>query len=249
MIRAPAPAVDGVPDPAAGPRHQDRPTTRTYEPSTTQLRRPIASSVAPRPAANWSSRARSPTNGAGVRPVAGKDQLQPEDAVPDERPGRRRLPGRDRPVERRGRVHRGGLEPAGESTPATPRFVAAYTKKVRQPAHRGRGPTPTPQARSLAAAVRAVGRIDQKALATWLHTHTVEHHRGAAEVELRPVTPEGRPAARRSGRAASLQIVAPKSAANHQPHGDRSSRPGPADDRAGPDAGSSAVTDRQRSTR
>jgi branched-chain amino acid transport system substrate-binding protein len=56
--------------------------------------------------------------------------------------------------------------------PGNASFVAAYTKKFGSPPTEDAANSYT-AGQVLAAAVRAVGRIDQKALAAWLHTHTV----------------------------------------------------------------------------
>jgi branched-chain amino acid transport system substrate-binding protein len=94
--------------------------------------------------------------------------------------------------------------------PGNAAFVAAYTKKF--------GAAPTEDAANsytagqvLAAAVKAVGRIDQKALAAWLHAHTVNTIVGP--LKWNPAgDPEGslRLAQWQDGK---LQIVAPSSAA------------------------------------
>ena len=62
-----------------------------------------------------------------------------------------------------------------------------------------------------AAAVRAVGRIDQKALAAWLHTHTVSTIVGPLRWNAAG-DPEGS-LLLAQWQGGKLQIVAPKSAA------------------------------------
>lgn len=94
--------------------------------------------------------------------------------------------------------------------PGNAAFVAAYTARF--------GSAPTEDAANsytagqvLAAAVTAVGRIDQKALAAWLHAHTVNTIVGPLRWDAAG-DPEGSLllAQWQNGR---LQIVAPKSAA------------------------------------
>jgi branched-chain amino acid transport system substrate-binding protein len=89
-------------------------------------------------------------------------------------------------------------------------FVAAYKKKF--------GSAPTEDAANsytagqvLAAAVKAVGRIDQKALASWLHSHTVQTIVGPLKWDSTGV-PEGS-LLLAQWQASGLQIVAPKTAA------------------------------------
>jgi branched-chain amino acid transport system substrate-binding protein len=89
-------------------------------------------------------------------------------------------------------------------------FVAAYTKAF--------GHAPSEDAANsytagqvLAAAVKAVGKIDQKALATWLHGHTVDTIVGPLKWDATGV-PEGS-LLLAQWQSGALQIVAPKSAA------------------------------------
>lgn len=97
--------------------------------------------------------------------------------------------------------------------PGNAEFVAAYTKMF--------GHAPSEDAANsytagqvLAAAVKAVGRIDQKALADWLHSHTVDTIVGPLKWDSTGV-PQGTMllAQWQNG---TLQIVAPKSAATTQ---------------------------------
>lgn len=97
--------------------------------------------------------------------------------------------------------------------PGNAEFVAAYTKMF--------GHAPSEDAANsytagqvLAAAVKAVGRIDQKALAEWLHSHTVDTIVGPLKWDSTGV-PQGTMllAQWQNG---TLQIVAPKSAATTQ---------------------------------
>jgi branched-chain amino acid transport system substrate-binding protein len=88
-------------------------------------------------------------------------------------------------------------------------FVAAYTKAF--------GHAPSEDAANsytagqvLAAAVKAVGRIDQKALAAWLHAHTVDTIVGPLKWDATGV-PEGS-LLLAQWQSGSLQIVAPKNA-------------------------------------
>jgi branched-chain amino acid transport system substrate-binding protein len=90
------------------------------------------------------------------------------------------------------------------------RFVAAYTKAY--------GHAPSEDAANsytagqvLAAAVRAVGKIDQKALASWLHSHTVATIVGPLKWDATG-DPEGS-LLLAQWQGGSLKIVAPKSAA------------------------------------
>ena len=69
----------------------------------------------------------------------------------------------------------------------------------------------SPQAKVLAAALRAVGRVDQKALAAWLHTHTVSTIVGPLKWNSAG-DPEGS-LLLAQWQGGKLQIVAPKSAA------------------------------------
>ncbi|HZC63345.1 MAG TPA: amino acid ABC transporter substrate-binding protein [Streptosporangiaceae bacterium] len=94
--------------------------------------------------------------------------------------------------------------------PGNAAFVAAYTKKFGSPPTEDAANSYT-AGQVLAAAVRAVGRIDQKALAAWLHTHTVSTIVGPLKWNSAG-DPEGSLllAQWQSGK---LQIVAPKSAA------------------------------------
>ncbi|MDT4957931.1 MAG: branched-chain amino acid transport system substrate-binding protein [Pseudonocardiales bacterium] len=94
--------------------------------------------------------------------------------------------------------------------PGNAEFVTAYTKMF--------GHAPSEDAANsytagqvLAAAVKAVGRIDQKALAEWLHSHTVDTIVGPLKWDSTGV-PQGTMllAQWQNG---TLQIVAPKSAA------------------------------------
>lgn len=94
--------------------------------------------------------------------------------------------------------------------PGNAAFVAAYTRMF--------GAAPTEDAANsytagqvLAAAVRAVGRIDQQALATWLHTHTVDTIVGPLKWDAAG-DPEGS-LLLAQWQNGTLQIVAPKSAA------------------------------------
>ena len=94
--------------------------------------------------------------------------------------------------------------------PGNAGFVAAYTKMF--------GTAPTEDAANsytagqvLAAAVNAVGRIDQQALATWLHAHTVNTIVGPLKWDSAG-DPEGSLLLAQWQNGA-LQIVAPKSAA------------------------------------
>jgi branched-chain amino acid transport system substrate-binding protein len=97
--------------------------------------------------------------------------------------------------------------------PGNAEFVTAYTKMF--------GHAPSEDAANsytagqvLAAAVKAVGRIDQKALAEWLHSHTVDTIVGPLKWDSTGV-PQGTMllAQWQNG---TLQIVAPKSAATTQ---------------------------------
>ncbi|UQX86951.1 amino acid ABC transporter substrate-binding protein [Jatrophihabitans telluris] len=89
-------------------------------------------------------------------------------------------------------------------------FVAAYTKKY--------GAPPTEDAANsytagqvLAAAVRAVGKVDQKAMASWLHSHTVQTIVGPLKWDSTGV-PEGS-LLLAQWQSGQLEIIAPASAA------------------------------------
>ena len=94
--------------------------------------------------------------------------------------------------------------------PGNAAFVAAYTKKFGSPPTEDAANSYT-AGQVLAAAVRAVGRIDQKALATWLHTHTVSTIVGPLKWNSAG-DPEGS-LLLAQWQGGKLQIVAPKSAA------------------------------------
>lgn len=94
--------------------------------------------------------------------------------------------------------------------PGNAEFVAAYTKMF--------GSAPTEDAANsytagqvLAAAVKAVGKIDQKALAAWLHSHTVNTIVGPLKWDSAG-DPEGSLLLAQWQRG-ELKIIAPKSAA------------------------------------
>jgi branched-chain amino acid transport system substrate-binding protein len=94
--------------------------------------------------------------------------------------------------------------------PGNADFVAAYTKMF--------GSAPAEDAANsytagqvLAAAVKAVGRIDQAALATWLHSHVVDTIVGSLKWDATGV-PEGT-LLLAQWQSGTLQIVAPKAAA------------------------------------
>jgi branched-chain amino acid transport system substrate-binding protein len=94
--------------------------------------------------------------------------------------------------------------------PGNAKFVAAYEKAF--------GHAPSEDAANsytagqvLAAAVKAVGKLDQKALATWLHSHTVATIVGPLKWDATGV-PEGS-LLLAQWQSGSLKIVAPKSAA------------------------------------
>jgi branched-chain amino acid transport system substrate-binding protein len=94
--------------------------------------------------------------------------------------------------------------------PGNAAFVAAYTKKFGSPPTEDAANSYT-AGQVLAAAVRAVGRIDQKALAAWLHTHTVSTIVGPLKWNSAG-DPEGS-LLLAQWQGSKLQIVAPKSAA------------------------------------
>ena len=94
--------------------------------------------------------------------------------------------------------------------PGNAAFVSAYTKKF--------GAPPTEDAANsytagqvLAAAVKAVGSLDQKALAAWLHSHTVSTIVGPLKWD-KAGDPEGS-LLLSQWQQGTLQIVAPSSAA------------------------------------
>jgi branched-chain amino acid transport system substrate-binding protein len=89
-------------------------------------------------------------------------------------------------------------------------FVAAYTTKFGSPPSEDAANSYT-AGQVLAAAVTAVGRIDQKALAAWLHTHTVNTIVGPLKWDSAG-DPEGS-LLLAQWQGGKLQIVAPKSAA------------------------------------
>lgn len=94
--------------------------------------------------------------------------------------------------------------------PGNAEFVAAYSKKF--------GSAPTEDAANsytagqvLAAAVKAVGKIDQAALAAWLHTHTVDTIVGPLKWDATGV-PQGT-LLLAQWQSGVLQIIAPSTAA------------------------------------
>jgi branched-chain amino acid transport system substrate-binding protein len=94
--------------------------------------------------------------------------------------------------------------------PGNAAFVAAYTKKFGSPPSEDAANSYT-AGQVLAAAVKAVGRIDQKALAAWLHTHTVSTIVGPLKWDKAGDPLGSLLLAQWQG--GKLQIVAPKSAA------------------------------------
>jgi branched-chain amino acid transport system substrate-binding protein len=94
--------------------------------------------------------------------------------------------------------------------PGNAAFVAAYTKKFGSPPTEDAANSYT-AGQVLAAAVRAVGRIDQKALGAWLHRHTVSTIVGPLKWNSAG-DPEGS-LLLAQWQGGKLQIVAPKSAA------------------------------------
>ena len=94
--------------------------------------------------------------------------------------------------------------------PGNAAFVAAYTKKFGSPPTEDAANSYT-AGQVLAAAVRAVGRIDQKALGAWLHSHTVSTIVGPLKWNSAG-DPEGS-LLLAQWQGGKLQIVAPKSAA------------------------------------
>jgi branched-chain amino acid transport system substrate-binding protein len=94
--------------------------------------------------------------------------------------------------------------------PGNAAFVAAYTKKFGSPPTEDAANSYT-AGQVLAAAIRAVGRVDQKALAAWLHTHTVSTIVGPLKWNSAG-DPEGS-LLLAQWQGGKLQIVAPKAAA------------------------------------
>ena len=94
--------------------------------------------------------------------------------------------------------------------PGNAAFVTAYTKKFGSPPTEDAANSYT-AGQVLAAALRAVGRVDQKALAAWLHTHTVSTIVGPLKWNSAG-DPEGS-LLLAQWQGGKLQIVAPKSAA------------------------------------
>jgi branched-chain amino acid transport system substrate-binding protein len=94
--------------------------------------------------------------------------------------------------------------------PGNAEFVAAYTKKFGSPPTEDAANSYT-AGQVLAAAVRAVGQIDQQAMASWLHSHSVDTIVGPLKWDATGV-PEGS-LLLAQWQSGELQIVAPKSAA------------------------------------
>ncbi len=138
------PGHHGVQVQAPGPRGQDRlqPDLRSEH---EQLRHDRLGRRARSAATGHPGRGRRRRR--AVRPVAGESQVQPEDAVPDERPVRTGLPERGRPAERPGRVHRRWPGARRRSTRATPPSSPPTPRSSGPPPPRTRR-TPTPPARS-----------------------------------------------------------------------------------------------------
>jgi ABC-type branched-subunit amino acid transport system substrate-binding protein len=94
--------------------------------------------------------------------------------------------------------------------PGNAEFVAAYTKKFGYPPAEDAANSYT-AGQVLAAAVRAVGRIDQAALATWLHANTVDTVVGPLTWDATGVP--GGTLLLAQWQSGVLQIVAPQAAA------------------------------------
>jgi branched-chain amino acid transport system substrate-binding protein len=94
--------------------------------------------------------------------------------------------------------------------PGNAAFVAAYTKKFGSPPTEDAANSYT-AGQVLAAAVKAVGRLDQKALATWLHSHTVNTIVGPMKWNSAG-DPQGS-LLLAQWQSGQLQVIAPKSAA------------------------------------
>jgi branched-chain amino acid transport system substrate-binding protein len=96
------------------------------------------------------------------------------------------------------------------SYPGNAEFTSAYTKMFGSPPTEDAANSYT-AGQVLAAAVKAVGRIDQKALADWLHANTVETIVGPLKWDSTG-DPVGN-ALLSQWQNGTLQVVAPKSAA------------------------------------
>jgi branched-chain amino acid transport system substrate-binding protein len=94
--------------------------------------------------------------------------------------------------------------------PGNAAFVSEYTKMFGSPPDEDAANSYT-AAQVLAAAVKAVGRIDQKALADWLHSHSVDTIVGPLKWDATGV-PVGT-AMLAQWQQGILQVIAPKSAA------------------------------------
>ena len=94
--------------------------------------------------------------------------------------------------------------------PGNAEFVSEYTKKYGSPPTEDAANSYT-AGQVLAAAVKGVGKIDQKALAAWLHSHTVDTIVGPLKWDSTGV-PEGT-LLLAQWQQGSLQIVSPKTAA------------------------------------
>jgi branched-chain amino acid transport system substrate-binding protein len=94
--------------------------------------------------------------------------------------------------------------------PGNAEFVAAYTKKFGYPPAEDAANSYT-AGQVLAAAVQAVGRIDQAALATWLHANTVDTIVGPLKWDATGVP--GGTLLLAQWQSGTLQIVAPQAAA------------------------------------
>lgn len=94
--------------------------------------------------------------------------------------------------------------------PGNAAFVSAYTKMFGSPPDEDAANSYT-AAQVLETAVKAVGRIDQKALADWLHSHSVDTIVGPLKWDATGV-PVGT-ALLAQWQQGTLQVVAPKSAA------------------------------------
>jgi branched-chain amino acid transport system substrate-binding protein len=180
---------------------------QTYDPSTTNFDT-IASSVA-HAQPQLVVQGAVADDGAQFARSLEKLKFSPKMLFQTNAPSQQSYPGAIGPKNTQG-VFTALAWSAKATYPGNAAFVAAYTKKF--------GAAPTEDAANsytagqvLAAAVKAVGRLDQKALATWLHSHTVSTIVGPLKWNSAG-DPQGS-LLLAQWQSGQLQIIAPKSAA------------------------------------
>ena len=143
----------------------------TYAPDTIELRRHRQRHQAGRPRPRHQRLASPATGSRSIRSFQ-KVGFSPGDALPAQHADRPGVPGGDRRGQHRGHLHLPRLQP--EATyPGNAEFVEGYTEQFGAPPSEDAANSYT-AGQVLAAAVEAVGELDQTAIAEWLHANTVE---------------------------------------------------------------------------